>query len=199
MNLTPEQINAIVDARILSSIDGLNSTLSNTLDVFIAIFTIFGVFAGVGLWQRKKIVDTVLSEVNKELDKDRQSIIHSAETKANTRIKSSIQRYKEESQEEEYYRNMMFTDLSKKLATELHINESNNLKEIFSLHADRMGHITNLTSGKEKETIRALNSLSTDTYDIIKLESFKKYIKILERTSNLAILEALEELMSKLK
>ena len=199
MNITPEQINAIVDARILSSIDGINSTLSNTLNVFIAIFTIFGIFAGVGLWQRRKIVDAVLSEVNKELDKDRQSIIHSAETKANTRIKSSIQKYKEQSQEEEYYRNMMFKDLSSMLATELHINESNNLKEVFSLHAERIGLITNLTSGKEKATVRALTQLSTGTYDIIKMESFKKYIKILEKTSNLAILEALEEFMTKLK
>jgi len=177
MNLTPEQINAIIDARMLSSVDGINSTLSNAIDIFLGIFSTIAIVISfvtvIGYFKRKKIVEEVLLEVNKEIDKDKTNIIQNVEAKAYSRIENSIQKYKEQSQAEEYYRNMMFKDLSNMLATELHFNKSNNLKEVFSIHAERLGVVTNLTSGREKETIRAINQLSTGTYEIIKMESFK--------------------------
>jgi len=192
--ITEERVVNIINEKLLANVDGINSTISNLLTFFAIILTIVSILS---FFQRKKIVEEVMLDVNKELDETKKSIIQRADEKTNDKINLSIKRYKKESRDEEYYRNFMFKDLTTMLSSELHVNDTNNLQEVFSAHAETLGVITQLTSGREKETKRALEKLSTNTYDIINLESFKKYIEILENKSDLDITLELEEFKKK--
>ena len=193
-NLTEDEVKRQVNEILLANIENINSTISNTLTVIGLIITIFGVLATINFSQRKKIKNEVMVEISKELYEEKQRIILQTNEKANTQIHYAIQRYKESSQEEEYYRNMMFKDLSDILATEIHVNDTNNLKDVFSLHALRYELIAKLTSGKEKETKDALKRLTRGDYAITKLLSFKKYITILEKKTDINIQKELDEL-----
>jgi len=195
-NMTPDEIEAYMNKILLSNVENINSTLSNALTFMGILITVFGILGTVSFFQRKKIKEEVMIEISKELDEEKNRIIKQTDEKANAQIRYAIQRYKETSQEEEYYRNMMFKDLSAILASEIHVNDTNNLKEVFNLHASRYELITKLTSGKEKETKDALKRLARGDYAITKLLSFKKYITILEKKTDINIQKELDELKS---
>jgi hypothetical protein len=179
--MTPEQIEAFMNAKLLANVENINSTISNMVTLLGVAIALIGAIATFTIFQRKKIVSEVMAEVHKELDEEKQRIIRQADEKANAMIHEEILEYKQKAMLEEYYRNMMFKDLSTLLADEIHINDTNNLAEVFAKHADRYEIVAKLTSGKKKETREALKRLVKGDYKIIRLEAFKKYIEILER------------------
>jgi predicted S18 family serine protease len=193
-NMTPDEIKSYMNEILLANIENINSSISNALTILGILVAVFGFVGTISFSQRKKIKDEVMVEISKELDEEKHRIIKQTNEKANTQIHNAIQRYKEISQEEEYYRNMMFKDLSDILASEIHVNDTNNLKDVFSLHASRYELIAKLTSGKEKETKDALKRLTRGDYAITKLLSFKKYITILEKKTDINIQKELDEL-----
>jgi CRISPR/Cas system CMR-associated protein Cmr5 small subunit len=197
-NMTPDDVKNQINDILLSNIENINSTFSNFLTIIGIIIAISGVLATINFSQRKKIKNEVMVEISKELDELKQIIIRQTDEKTNNHIHNAIQRYKENSQEEEYYRNMMFKDLSDILASEIHVNDTNNLKDVFNLHALRYELIAKLTSGKEKETKEALKRLTRGDYAISKLLSFKKYITILERKTDINIQKELNMLKNSL-
>jgi len=198
--MTPEQIETIINAKLLANVENINSTVSNLLTALGIIIAIMGVLATMEFFRRKKIVREVLVEINNELDRTKREIAHNASDKANELIMDQIRRYKEESRQEEYYRNMMYADLSKMLSREIHVNETNNLEEVFSRFAGRFELITKLTSGDIKETKKALYSLAHGDYEKIRrLQSFRNYIELLKKRSEIAVSKAFMELEAQLE
>ncbi len=100
--MTREQIETIINAKLLSNVESINSTVSNLLTMLGIIIAIMGVFATMEFFRRKKIVREVLVEINNELDRTKHEIAHNARDKANEMILYEIDRYKKESRKEEY-------------------------------------------------------------------------------------------------
>ena len=193
--MTREQIETIINAKLLANVENINSTVSNLLTALGIIIAIMGVLATMEFFRRKKIVEEVTAEINNDLYRTKQEIINSVSDKANEMIMYEIDRYKKESRKEEYYRNMMYADLSKMLSREIHVNEMNNLEQVFSRFAGRFELITKLTSGDIKETKKALYSLAYGDYEKIRrLKAFRSYIALLKKRSEIAVSKEFREL-----
>ncbi len=191
--MTPEQIEAFMNAKLLGNVENINATVSNLVTVLAVAISVIGAIATFTMFQRKRIVSEVMAQVHTELDDAKQRIVRQADEKANIMIHEEIEAYKKQAREEEYFRNMMFKDLSRILSKEIHVNDTNNLPDVFALHADRYEIVTKLTSGRFKETQEALYKLANGNYKIINLHSFKKYIEILENSKNIELKNALRE------
>ena len=196
--LTTADIEHLVDAKLLQSVDGINSAISNSLTIYVAIFAFFAFFAGLNLMQRERVKKDVLAEVNRDFDNLRKEIETQVSERSARYLRHTIGSFEERMHEEEFYRNVLFKDLNEILASEIHQNGNDNLKDVFNLHAERMYIVTQLTSGKREETIKALKKLSTGTYDTITRQlSFRRYIDILTKKEDTDLLIALETFKQK--
>jgi len=185
--MTPEQmeqIEAFMNAKLLGNVENINATVSNLVTVLAVAISIIGAIATFTMFQRKRIVNEVMAQVHTELDDAKQRIVRQADEKANIMIHEEIEAYKKQAREEEYFRNMMFNDLNRMLAREIHVNDTNNLPDVFALHADRYEIIAKLTSGRLRETQDALDKLVNGNYEIVGLVSLQKYIDILEKSKS---------------
>jgi hypothetical protein len=198
--LTEDKINSLIDEKLLSSVDGINSMIGNSLTLLFGAFTIYLIFTGISFFHRKKIVEEVMLEVRKELNTEIRSVEDNINLKFNKHIKNSIKKFKDESQEEEYVRNLIFKDLSSMLADEIRGNGDHNLSDVFNWYAERLYIIIQLTSGNEREVRRSLKKLSTGSYNmILTLKSFQKYIELLDKNIDMDISIDLEKLKNTMK
>ncbi len=194
-----KEIHSIIDERLLSSVEAINSTIA----LVIAMFTLIIAVIGFGFYDNSRKKKELLSEVEDKttfmIDKKFKEQIEETNIEINKKTKSiinyAIRRLKHESQKEEFLRNMLFYDLNK-----IHATEQKNSDNAFSNYADRYYIVSQLTSGISKEQTSALSRLPTGAYKkITKLESFKNYITFLKNSDiSLDTFEKIEELEDKL-
>ena len=201
--LTADQLNQI----ILTNIENINSSIANNLQVLeiaLAFISILLVIIGfVNFFHKKRIMEEIEEKtsylINKKFRQESEEIREEINKKLNIYVKNSIKKLKQESQKEEFLRNLIFKDLSSTLSSEL--NNGTNLAEVFNTYANRYYIISQLTSGNDDERKRALRKLATGSYkQITKLKSFKEYLILLKDTdTSLDIANAIIELESALE
>jgi len=164
----------IVDGQLLKNFEIITALNANTFEILFAGITILFIVIGFNHFNYKQ---HMAFEIGKQLEREKEEFL-----KASLKdLKKLINQYKYESQKEEFLRNIIFKDLTKILASEIKGDKEHQLTEKFSLHADRLEVITQLTSGDENEVRKAIRRLSTKTYNkIIRLQSFIDYIEVLE-------------------
>jgi GTPase SAR1 family protein len=196
--LTPEQVGHIVDTKLLATLDGMNSTLNNTMTGLTVVIAFFALAVGANIFQHRRITEKVKSEIDSELYKLKKRLEEETHEEVTRYVREGIKLFRKEQQREEFYRNVLFKDLYEILASEIHLNGSDNLQEVFNTHAQRMMIVIQLTSGIREETLRALKKLSTGTYHTIEQqESFKAYLRLLSNSDDMEILMALENYREK--
>jgi hypothetical protein len=174
MNDINSTIYTIVNNQILKNFEIITTLNSNTFEILFAGVTILFIVIGFNHYNYKQ---HMAFEIGRQLEKEKEEFLKESLKD----LKKLINQYKNESQKEEFLRNIIFKDLTKILASEIKGDEEHQLNEKFSLHSDRLEVITQLTSGDENEVRKAIRRLSTKTYrKIIRLQSFVEYIDILE-------------------
>lgn len=178
-----KDIQAIIDERLLGSIEAINSIFA----IITAIFTLMLVVAGYMSFNIKKQKEEISSEIeyrlniviSKKFKEQEEEIYEEINQKTKSIIKNTNKKIKNEFQKEEFLRNMLLNDLNKMRATQQ--QNSENIAQAFSDHVDRYNVVSQLTSGIKDEQTKALRKLSTGVYKkIIKLQSFKNFIEFLK-------------------
>jgi len=188
MNDINQTVENFVNNRILANFENIMALNEYCLEIIMGGITIFLVILGFNYSANKRVIS---SEIKKQLAKEKEEF----KREAHKDLKKLMNQYRQKSQKEEFLRNMIFKDLIKILSSELQDKNFKDITEKFNLHAERLEVITQLTSGNEEEVIVSLKRLATRTYDkIIRLQSFRDYIQILENQSRMYIKEELATL-----
>ncbi len=178
-----KDIQAIIDERLLGSVEAINSIF----ELIIAIFTVMLVVVGYTSYNIKRQKEEISSEIeyrlniviSKKFKEQEEEIYEEINQKTKSIIKNTNKKIRNEFQKEEFLRNMLFNDLNKMRATQQ--QNSENIAQAFSDHVDRYNVVSQLTSGIKDEQTKALRKLSTGVYKkIIKLQSFKNFIEFLK-------------------
>jgi hypothetical protein len=178
MNDINNTVISIVNNELLKNFEIITALNANTFEILFAGITILFIVMGFSHFNYKQ---HMVFEIGKQLEKEKEEFLKESLKD----LKKLINQYKYESQQEEFLRNIIFKDLTKILASEIKGDKEHQLNEKFSLHADRLEVITQLTSGDENEVRKALRRLSTKTYNkIIRLQSFIDYIEVLEKQAS---------------
>jgi hypothetical protein len=181
---TEEDVINIVNKVILSSVDGVNSSIETFLTFAFGVATIYAVITGFNFFSVSKLKKELKEELNKHIGEE----INEKNKNINKNIKKSILENQQIFQEDEYLRNLIFYDLSKTLATDINKLGEENLKKVFNLYSTRLLVATQLTSGSEKKIKIALKTISQPSYSIfLSLTSVRNYIKTLEFRDELNI------------
>jgi len=189
-NFSPEQIENIqniVNSSVLSSIDGINSTIGNSLNIFIAVITVTLTIVGFISFSKKKIIEEIDTNLENKFIEERRKFETITDEKINEYLKIYIKELKSQIHKEEFLRNLMTFDIYKILSTEIKLNGENNINQIFNIHSDRIFTISQLTSGNSKQIIKALKKLKNGNlaYEpIIASDNFRNYISYLEKNYN---------------
>ncbi len=191
-SMDKEEVQNIVNESLLSSLDGMTSTIELMLIVFGIALSVLGFISFFGKKQIKKelqedlefSIDKLFYEKSKEMQDEITEKLKK-QMSNNTKLSQKL------SQKEEFLRNIIFFDLNKLLSSEL---DNGNASDEFLIFAERFYIIAQLTSGNSDETKKALHKLTVDSKrKIARLSSVKNYVSYLEKSADDDILEYIHE------
>ncbi len=192
--LNKEEVINIVNAQLLNSLDGMNSTIGLMLAALTAIIAVISFASVMSYFSKKKIIEEaekkieqaekkITLHINKLFREETTEIQNEIQEKLTKYVKNNTKQLQKRSQHEEYLRNIIFYDLNKALATEL--NNGNNISDVFTTFAERFHIIAQLTSGNNEQATKALKKLAIDSSrKIIRFNSIKNYISYLKEQSD---------------